>query len=252
MYDWLPKKCTHCGMLGHTEDQCRKKEVVRKEWRKVQKATEAPQHNKRLILSSSYSVNVLKVTEQYIHSQATQISNMLHFHVTIVYGKNQDHQRQGLWEDLQHLSQHINGGWCILGNFSTILYKEDKYGGNDVSETEVQELTHIMEEMNSMGAYYSWTNKTIWSRIDRAFINVYWYETFNYIIAKYLPSGLSDHTPLLIQFLDSPRPRPQVQFYDMWLKHTEFQRIIAVATPPYTPYRIQNLRSFTTQTRPQL
>lgn len=38
MYEWLQAKCTHCAMLGHTEDVCKKKGVVRTEWRKVQKA----------------------------------------------------------------------------------------------------------------------------------------------------------------------------------------------------------------------
>ena len=34
-YEWVPTKCCHCAMLGHTEDVCRKKAgVVRTVWRK--------------------------------------------------------------------------------------------------------------------------------------------------------------------------------------------------------------------------
>ncbi|KAJ8419977.1 hypothetical protein Cgig2_010914 [Carnegiea gigantea] len=34
-YEWVPSKCTHCAMLGHTEEVCKKKKVVvRTEWRK--------------------------------------------------------------------------------------------------------------------------------------------------------------------------------------------------------------------------
>jgi len=32
-----------------------------------------------------------------------------------------------------------------------------------------------LQEMRWRGAYYTWTNKTIWSRIDRSLINIYWY-----------------------------------------------------------------------------
>ncbi|KAJ8421962.1 hypothetical protein Cgig2_022523 [Carnegiea gigantea] len=33
IYEWLPIKCDHCKMFGHTQEQCRKKEDQRKEWR---------------------------------------------------------------------------------------------------------------------------------------------------------------------------------------------------------------------------
>ena len=32
-YEWLPIKCTYCHMPGHEVNACRKKEIVRKEWR---------------------------------------------------------------------------------------------------------------------------------------------------------------------------------------------------------------------------
>ncbi|KAJ8438364.1 hypothetical protein Cgig2_015291 [Carnegiea gigantea] len=32
-YEWKPKKCIHCLMLGHEEQNCRKKYTVRQEWR---------------------------------------------------------------------------------------------------------------------------------------------------------------------------------------------------------------------------
>ena len=35
-YEWKPDKCEHCGMFGHLEDSCRKKQP-RKEWRPVAK-----------------------------------------------------------------------------------------------------------------------------------------------------------------------------------------------------------------------
>ncbi|KAJ8441435.1 LOW QUALITY PROTEIN: hypothetical protein Cgig2_023621 [Carnegiea gigantea] len=33
VYEWLPLKCDHCRMFGHTQDSCRKKEQHKKEWR---------------------------------------------------------------------------------------------------------------------------------------------------------------------------------------------------------------------------
>ena len=36
-YEWIPTKCSRCVMMGHTEDVCKKKGVIRTEWRKIQK-----------------------------------------------------------------------------------------------------------------------------------------------------------------------------------------------------------------------
>ena len=45
-YEWIPSKCTHCDMLGHTEAVCKKKGEVRKEWRRIVKPTATyPQGN---------------------------------------------------------------------------------------------------------------------------------------------------------------------------------------------------------------
>jgi len=34
--EWIPCKCAHCGMYGHTKEVCKKKNATRKEWRRVQ------------------------------------------------------------------------------------------------------------------------------------------------------------------------------------------------------------------------
>ncbi|KAJ8423650.1 hypothetical protein Cgig2_010637 [Carnegiea gigantea] len=44
-YEWIPVKCLFCGMHGHREDVCKKKDRPRKEWRVKQKVQElAPRH----------------------------------------------------------------------------------------------------------------------------------------------------------------------------------------------------------------
>ena len=116
---------------------------------------------------------------------------------------NQEQLKGALWTDLQALAQSINEAWCLLGDFNTILYKEDRKGGTDVQDHEVHYLSNRLglrdlQEIKCIWAYYSWTNKRVWSRIDRVFTNVLWCETMDYTQTHYLPSSLSDHTPLLI------------------------------------------------------
>ncbi|KAJ8433453.1 hypothetical protein Cgig2_014494 [Carnegiea gigantea] len=51
-YEWKPIKCQHCRMYGHKEDECRKKTIIRKEWRKVPMQTE----QEREIVESSNNI----------------------------------------------------------------------------------------------------------------------------------------------------------------------------------------------------
>ena len=100
------------------------------------------------------------------------------------------------------------------------MYKEDRIGGNDVTDHEIKEMHCLasqceLQELPTSGPYHSWTNKTIWSRIDRAFINPHWYGTFDYTHTHYMAPGISDHTPLKIQFHLTPRPKARFQYCDM-------------------------------------
>jgi len=46
-YEWIPTKCAHCAMLGHSEDVCKKKGVIRTEWRQKSQAPTQPIVNPR-------------------------------------------------------------------------------------------------------------------------------------------------------------------------------------------------------------
>lgn len=123
------------------------------------------------------------------------------------------------------------------------MSKEDRLGSNVVTDHDIQEMSHFMEtcevlEMPGSGAFFTWTNKTLWSKINRVFINNLWHEVFDYTLDKFLPQGLSDHTPILIQSHESPKPPPQFQFYDMWCSHKDYQDIISAGLPDINSHDI--------------
>ena len=206
----------------------------------------------------SYSLTPLVKTDQLIHCEATQLSTSKHFHITFIYGHNHELQRQPLWEDLHQISLSIQGAWCILGDFNSILYKDDRIGGNEVTEHDTLELSAFMDscevqEMTGSGAVFTWTNKTIWSKIDRVFINCLWHEEFDYTMVKALPPGLSDHSPLLLHFHAPPRPPPQFHYCDMWSSHKNFQSIVEACLPVINIHNIMHqAKHFLSQLRSHL
>ncbi|KAJ8419711.1 LOW QUALITY PROTEIN: hypothetical protein Cgig2_028801 [Carnegiea gigantea] len=164
--------------------------------------------------------------------------------------------KEDLWVDLQTLTQSINEAWCILGGFNNMLYKDDRKGGTE--DHEVNDLTNLIEqcdlqELRWIGSYFSWSNKRVWSRIDRVFTNVLWYEIMDFTQTHYLPSSLSDHTPLLIQFSSSPRPLARFQFCDMWIKHKDFShRLASIPSSHTTLPKMQHLKIYLDKLRPKL
>lgn len=127
--------------------------------------------------------------------------------------------------------------WCVLGDFNAILTKDDRIGGDEIHDYEIKQFADFLEkaslnELRWTGSYFSWTNKTIHSRIDRVFVNDFWYGEFDYNQTFYLPQGLSDHTPMMVDFSLAPRPKKRFQFCDMWIKNPEFQNIIDKAVMP--------------------
>ncbi|KAJ8430951.1 hypothetical protein Cgig2_003535 [Carnegiea gigantea] len=181
-----------------------------------------------------YKVVVLQITEQFIHTRATQLYSQKDIYATFVYGFNHAQQRAPMWADLETISHQMQEAWCVLGDFNTILRKEDRLGGGEVADYELQELQNCLDsreltEMPYSGAYYTWSNKTVWSRIDRALINGYWHDPFDYTHAEFPANELSDHSTIIIQFLQTSKPRHSFQYCDMWSHHPTNQGLISQA-----------------------
>ena len=107
-------------------------------------------------------------------------------------------------------------------------------------------------EMRSTGPYFSWANKTIWSRIDRSLINGYWHAEFNFTQTRYDAIVLSDHTPLTIQFPISPKPQQSFKCYDMWSSHKDLLPTVAATLPTTSPHKLQFVYAFLAKLRTKL
>ena len=121
--------------------------------------------------------------------------------------------------------------WCVLGDFNSVLHQGERMGGNEADDREMRDFGDCktqcgLEELNYVGAFYTWTNKSIWSRIDRALHNGLWYDVFDFTQVVYQASGLSDHTRIVLDFPACPKPKKTFMFCDMWIKDARFKEIV--------------------------
>ena len=153
--------------------------------------------------SQAYNVQILATEEQFIHCQVTTMQDIQKFYITYIYGANQEGQRRVLWEALEDIAAGMEEGWCILGDFNSILYSGDRMGGMEIHTDKIKPLNDYInkcevQELRSIGPYFTWTNKIVWTRIDRAFVNTLWYDLFDFSQVVYMTNSLSDHTALVI------------------------------------------------------
>ena len=78
------------------------------------------------------------MSDQCIHCKVAQSHRSKQFYLTFVYGYNQAEARQPLWDALADISIGMDEAWCVLGDFNSILYPEDRMGGTEVQDFEIK------------------------------------------------------------------------------------------------------------------
>ncbi|KAJ8428274.1 LOW QUALITY PROTEIN: hypothetical protein Cgig2_009973 [Carnegiea gigantea] len=91
-----------------------------------------------------YSMEVVITTEQMIHCRVKLLSKQTQFYVTFVYGYNRRVLRSELWG--------------IIGDFNSILYLNERIGGDEVEDIDIRDFTSCLQkyglhEMRSTRAF---------------------------------------------------------------------------------------------------
>ncbi|XP_074265865.1 uncharacterized protein LOC141588318 [Silene latifolia] len=187
---------------------------------------------------SHYVVDVRCITAQLIHSLVTDKIRGTTFSFTLVYGFNKDQERVSLWSKLNQLSVGITTAWMVCGDFNNLLNINERIGGAPVSWNDVMPMRHMigtynLAEVKSIGAYFTWNNKhesgsKIYSKLDRVFVNGEWLTSYPECFANFLPEGLFDHCPCLVNFkVDESRKRPPFKYFNMCSLVEEFEDTVS-------------------------
>ena len=239
------------GLVGFIETKVKESNIqmvmnrVCPNWHWVHNANSSEKG--RIILSwkpSKYQFSMILKTDQLVHGEVYHLPTSKRFYLTMVYGRNYEDQRLPMWGDLRDIASSMDDPWCVLGDFNAVMHMGDRIGGLDVTEGETRDFATCvsqcgLQEFPHEGSFFTWTNKTIWSRIDRVFHNAVWYDIIDYTHVQFKSPGLSDHTPIILSFPHCPRPRATFQFCDMWVLDKGFREIVKI---PLSRLSSQNSR----------
>ncbi|KAJ8421820.1 hypothetical protein Cgig2_000989 [Carnegiea gigantea] len=120
---------------------------------------------------------------------------------------------------------HYIGTWLKHSDHEAILMglsKKAGYGSNGyclVCPYHEKDFATCLEncelsEMRTMVPYYTWTNKSVWTRLNRV--------TFDYTHTSYKSNALSNYTSLIISFPNNHKPKATFQYCNIWSRHLHF------------------------------
>ncbi|XP_074301215.1 uncharacterized protein LOC141632574 [Silene latifolia] len=197
---------------------------------------------------NSVDVEVLEMSEQYIHTKIRLVQTENVFLATFIYAFNKIEHRVPLWNALDRLSG--NGPWIILGDFNNVLYTNERLGKAVRDEEMLPFQSTVarcdLHDMKTTGAFFTWNNKQpsetrIFSRIDRVMVNSDWLALWSDWLAHYQPGGTFDHCPCIVSCGEScKRRKSSFKFFNMWARVEEFGELVKehwqmqiIGTPMY-------------------
>ncbi|KAJ9538957.1 hypothetical protein OSB04_031690 [Centaurea solstitialis] len=152
------------------------------------------EYGTRIIIAwdvSSLDVMVLEAHGQFMHCEIRIRGMTQGLFVSFVYGANRGQERQSLWSGLRKFRAILGDKpWVLLGDFNCLLFPHDALGG-------------ISRRNGDMADFAT------------------------YAQARFLPRGLSDHSPGIVSFKGGVRPkRYGFKFDNFLVQDPKFRGIV--------------------------
>ncbi|XP_074267052.1 uncharacterized protein LOC141590354 [Silene latifolia] len=129
--------------------------------------------------------------------------------------------------------------WVLLGDFNVGRDVSEKVSStppdlDDILAFNACLLNCRLDDIGGSGCEYTWTNKQddstrTWSKLDRALANPDLFNYFPTTYATFLPAGISDHSPVLVNVFDDPHIQSRFSFLNCWIAHPSYRKLITQA-----------------------
>lgn len=116
------------------------------------------------------------IEDSYIHASVRCRGLQKEFWITMVYAPNDYASRLLLWDKLVTLKPKDEAS-LLVGDFNNVLAQNERTRGQLVCANEIDPFRTCLadcgvEDMRSRGWFFTWTNGTILSKIDRALVMI--------------------------------------------------------------------------------
>ncbi|XP_041011336.1 uncharacterized protein LOC121255118 [Juglans microcarpa x Juglans regia] len=162
--------------------------------------------------------------------------------LTGIYGQPEAHRRHETWDLIRSLKMPSDQGWLLMGDFNEVLSNQEKSGGRDRSDMQMQDFRVVVDEcelldLGFQGTPFTWCNNretdhSISERLDRCLANLKWKALFPMVKVIHGNAAYSDHIPIKLQLQSNEflrKGRKPFHFEAMWVEDKNCQEIIKIA-----------------------
>nr|TKS10936.1 hypothetical protein D5086_0000078410 [Populus alba] len=180
---------------------------------------------------TTVQVELMASSAQALHLSVSSLISQYTLRISFVYGFNTISTRRALWGDLRRWNSSCP--WMILGDFNSVLSSTDKHNGGAVSPYEISNFRDCcsdlgLHDVNYIGCHYSWTNGSVWSKLDRVLVNPSWPSLQRLTHVHFgNPGAFTDHSPVEVRLDLSVQGRQNFKFLNMWASHDRFSEVVS-------------------------
>ncbi|XP_074278138.1 uncharacterized protein LOC141601736 [Silene latifolia] len=184
---------------------------------------------------ATVAVTTLLVHDQLIHCSIVHYATSHKFHLTLVYGNNDPQIRMALWSALASIKCTVTD-WLVLGDFNVVWDVSERVSSSPPDLTDILDFNECL--LNGSGCEFTWTNKQddttrVWSKLDRGLANPSGLSNFSTTHVTFLPAGVSDHSPVMVNVFDDPPVKSRFTFLNCWIGHSQYKGIVSQAWQTY-------------------
>ncbi|OMO73971.1 Endonuclease/exonuclease/phosphatase [Corchorus olitorius] len=160
------------------------------------------------------------------------------FWLNCIHGHPNLQQRQQVWDQLIQCKQNIRDEepWIVLGDFNQVVKGSDKVSLTNSQLQGAENLKQCLDvcclsELSYKGQQFTWSSKrdqdrVTWERLDTAYANPCWFQSFDEATLTNLPVTVSNHGPMVLNIEKMPpfSKRPY-RFEAMWTTHPQCKMV---------------------------
>ncbi|XP_074312723.1 uncharacterized protein LOC141648135 [Silene latifolia] len=184
---------------------------------------------------NNVNIHPLIIHSQFIHCEVFHHATCNKFHLTMVYASNHAIARDDLWTNLRAISTQVYK-WILLGDFNVVRDVTERISNTPRNLADILDCNSCMlhfgvDDITSSGCEMTWTNKQdidtlVWSKLDRALTNVDWQLQYPATSVVFLPTGMSDHSPILVTVFEDKHSGSRFSFLNCWVNHPTYHDLV--------------------------
>ena len=161
-----------------------------------------------MLWKKEIKLEIMGYAGNFFDAIVTNKASDFKWRITGFYGHPETHGRKESWEQLKSLNRRFQLPWICFGDFNEILSVNEKWGGVQRSQRQMEGFRSVVDFCNFKDLGYTrldftWFNMQegddrIYLRLDRALAMQNWIEKYKEVRVHHIVDSISDHFTFLV------------------------------------------------------